>query len=269
MKADRLERIRDHLYSHGACTAEELAAVVDASAATIRRDLVVLERQGVVDRSFGSVRIASGAGVELAFEVRERQRIAQKRAIAARAYDLLRPHGAVFLDAGTTVLQLARLLRISPMPLAVFTNGLAVAQELMHVAKLRVTLLGGALRSENASVVGPAAEAMLDRLWFDQLFLGASAIGDDAHIYSLDPAEASLNERMIERSAAVAVLADSGKFGHRATHRVAALTPSIRVITDPDLPSLHRRRLAEAGVEVTIARFDAVVPAPAGPDPTP
>ena len=259
MRPARLDTIRDHLYAHGASTAEQLAIAVGSSVATIRRDLVLLERQGIVDRSFGSVRIASGAGVELAFDVRERQGIAQKRAIAARAYDLLRPHSAVFLDAGTTVLQLARLLRVSPIPLGVFTNGLAVAQELMHVAKLRVTLLGGALRSENASVVGPAAEAMLDRLWFDQLFLGVTAVGDDGYIYSLDPAEASLNERMIERSAAVAVMADSGKFGRRATHRVAPLTPSIRVLTDPDLSPIHRRRLAEAGVDVTFARFEVPV----------
>lgn len=266
MKPDRLASIRDHLYAHGASTAEDLAVAVGSSVATIRRDLVVLERQGIVDRSFGSVRIASGAGIEIAFEVRERQNLAQKRAIAARAHELIRPHSAIFLDAGTTVLQLARLLRVSPVPLAVFTNGLAVAQELMHVAKLRVTLLGGALRSENASVVGPAAEAMLDRLWFDQLFLGVNAVGDDGFIYALDPAEASLNERMIERSAAVAVLADGGKFGRRATHRVAPLTPPIRVLTDPGLPATHRRRLAEAGVDVTIVQVPVPAPASAGND---
>ena len=264
MKPDRLASIRDHLYAHGASSAEDLALAVGSSVATIRRDLVVLARQGIVDRSFGSVRIASGAGIEIAFEVRERQNLAQKRAIAATAYELIRPHGAVFLDASTTVLQLARLLRVSPVPLAVFTNGLAVAQELMHVSKLRVTLLGGALRSENASVVGPAAEAMLDRLWFDQLFLGVSTVGDDGYIYSLDAVEASLNERMIERSAAVAVMADSGKFGRRATHRVGPLTPSIRVITDPDLSKIHRRRLAEAGVDLMFARFRAPAPTSAG-----
>ena len=254
MKPARLDAIRDHLYAHGLATVEQLATIVGSSVATVRRDLVHLERQGIVDRDFGSVRIASGAGVELAFEVRERQNIAQKRAIAARAYDLLRPHSAVFLDASTTVLQLARLLRVSPVPLAVFTNGLAVAQELMHVGKLEVTLLGGAVRSANASVVGPAAEAMLDRLWFDQLFLGVTAVGDDSYIYALDPAEASLNERMIERSGIVVVLADSGKFGRRSTYRVASLAPPIRVLTDPDLSPIQRRRLADAGVDVVVAR---------------
>ena len=103
----------------------------------------------------------------------------------------------MFLDAGTTVLQLARLIRINPLPLRIFTNGLAVAQEFLNVPDLEVAILGGQLRSENASLVGPQAEAMLESLWFDQLFLGASAIGPDGAIYSVDSAEASFNKCML------------------------------------------------------------------------
>ena len=213
----------------------------------------------------GGARIASGAQVEVGFGTRERQNLVQKRAIAAAAFALLRPQTSVFLDAGTTVLQLARRLRVSPMPLSVFTNGLLVAQELMDVPKLRVTLLGGQLRSENASLVGPAAEAMLDGLWFDQLFLGATAIGDDGCIYSLDAAEASLNRTMMARSAAVVVLADASKFGHRVTYLVAPLNAATAVISDRQLGAAHQRRLAEAGASLSIApqgRVDA--PADAG-----
>jgi DeoR/GlpR family transcriptional regulator of sugar metabolism len=151
------------------------------------------------------------------------------------------------------VLQLAHRLRVSPVPLAVFTNGLLVAKALMGVPKLRVTMLGGQLRSENASLVGPAAESMLDGLWFDQLFLGASAIGDDHAIYSVDVAEASLNARMMARSAAVAVLADASKFGRRTTFMVSPLTAATTVISDEALDAGHRRRLRDAGVALSIA----------------
>ena len=206
-----------------------------------------------MSRTHGGARLASGAHVEVEFTTRERHRLAEKRAIGAAAYALLRPQTAVFLDAGTTVLQLAHRLRASPIPLAVFTNGLLVAQTLMGTPKLRVTLLGGQLRSENASLVGPAAEAMLDGFWFDRLFLGASAIGDDGAVYSLDAAEASLNARMMTRAAAVTVLADSSKFGRRATYLVTPLTAATAVISDRQLEAGHRRRLAEAGVAVSIA----------------
>ncbi len=253
MKPDRLDAIRQHLYARGTSSIEALVQATGASVATVRRDLAALEQQGVVSRTHGGARIASGAHVEVEFTTRERHKLAQKRAIAGAAFELLRPQTVVFLDAGTTVLQLAHRLRVSPVPLSVFTNGLLVAKALMGVPKLRVTMLGGQLRSENASLVGPAAEAMLDGLWFDRLFLGASAIGDDHAIYSVDAAEASLNARMMARSAAVTVLADASKFGQRTTYMVSPLTAATAVISDEALDAGHRRRLRQAGVAVTIA----------------
>ena len=174
------------------------------SGATFR----TLDRAGAIDRVHGGARIAEGSSVELAFQERAKRNISAKRTIATAAYKLLAPRTSIFLDAGTTVLQLARLIRINPLPLRIFTNGLAVAQEFLNISDLEVVLLGGQLRSENASLVGPQAETMLESIWFDQLFLGASAIGPDNAIYSVDSAETSLNQRMLTRSAQRYVLAE-------------------------------------------------------------
>jgi DeoR/GlpR family transcriptional regulator of sugar metabolism len=97
---------------------------------------------------------------------------------------------------------------------------------------------------------------MLLSLWFDQLFLGVSAIGEDGAAYSVDSAEASLNRCMLARSAQRLLLADSSKFGTMATYRVAPVA-SLRVITDSRLDSDWRGRLADFGVEATIV--DAAV----------
>jgi DeoR family fructose operon transcriptional repressor len=253
MQAERLTMIRQHLYAHGPATVQTLAEAVAASLATVRRDLRMLEREGVIERVHGGARIADGGVVEAAFAARENRRLEAKRTIAAAAFALLRPHSAVFLDAGTTVLQLARSLSLSPLPLTVFTNGLAVAQELLGVKPVRLVMLGGQIRGENASVVGPQAEAMLDRLSFDQLYLGVSAIGVDGMIHSFDPAEASVNSRMLARAAQCYVLADASKFGLRATYAVAPLRATTAVISDAALSAEWRARLSEGGVELTIA----------------
>jgi DeoR/GlpR family transcriptional regulator of sugar metabolism len=257
LKVERLDAIRSHLYAHGFSSIQALADSVGASLATIRRDLNVLEREGAIDRVHGGARIAEGSSVEVAFQERAKQHLAEKRALAAAAYKLLTPHATVFLDAGTTVLQLARLIRVNPLPLRIFTNGLAVAQEFLNVPNLEVAILGGQLRSENASLVGPQAEAMIEGLWFDQLFLGVSAIGPDCAIYSVDSAEASLNGRMLPRSAQRFVLADSSKFGTMATYRVAPLTAATKVVTDAKLPSEWRGRLADMGIDLAIADIEA------------
>nr|WP_210282328.1 DeoR/GlpR family DNA-binding transcription regulator [Mesorhizobium sp. RMAD-H1] len=252
VKAERLDAIRSHLYANGFSTIQALADALGASLATVRRDLQILEQQGAIDRVHGGARIAEGSSVELAFQEREKRHLSAKRAIATAAYELLAPRTAIFLDAGTTVLQLARLIRINPMPLRIFTNGITVAQEFLNIPNLEVVLLGGQLRSENASIVGPQAEAMLETIWFDQLFLGASAISPDGAIYSVDSAEASLNRCMLTRSAHRFVLADSSKFGTMATYKVAPLNTA-RVITDAGLSQEWLRQLSEFGVEVTIA----------------
>lgn len=256
VKTDRLDEIRSHLYAKGFSTIQDLADAVGASLATVRRDLQVLEQNGVIDRVHGGARIAEGSSVEMAFQEREKRQLAAKRAIANAAYELLSPRTAIFLDAGTTVLQLAKLIRLNPMPLRIFTNGLIVAQEFLNIPHLEVTLLGGQLRSENASMVGPQAEAMLETLWFDQLFLGASAISPDGAIYSVDSAEASLNRRMLTRSADRYVLADSSKFGTTATYKVAPLTDA-KLITDAVINAEWRSKLAETNVLTSFAPIGA------------
>ena len=100
-------------------------------------------------RSHGGAQIAAVSGVEIAFESPEQIKLLRKRANVAVAYGLLRPDSSVFPDAGTTLLQLARRLRLYPMPLRDFTNCLPVAQVLMS-CPLSLSCIWAALHRENA-----------------------------------------------------------------------------------------------------------------------
>ena len=253
MKLDRVSAIRRHLFTRGYSSVGEIAKAVGVSEPTVRRDLMDLEAAGVILRSHGGARIAEGSGAEVAFEAREGIALAEKRAIGEAAYQMVRPGSAVFLDAGTTVLQLARRLRLNPVPCHVFTNCLAVAQVLVGVPEVAVTLLGGSVRAQNASTVGPLAEEALERLWFDQVFLGAGAIGPEGGISSADEQEAALNARMLRRGALVVVLTDASKFGRRLTWAVGGIGPGVRVVTDARLGADWQARLAEWGAALTLA----------------
>jgi DeoR/GlpR family transcriptional regulator of sugar metabolism len=255
---DRDTLIRQHLYARGQSTIQELAGIADASIATIRRDLQRLEEKGVIERTHGGARIAGSVGVEVAFEAREQHCLDAKRAIAELAYGMLRPRSSVFLDAGTTVLQLARHVRLAPMPLAVFTNSLAVAQMLLGLPEVQVTMLGGQLRPENLSAVGPIAERSINDLWFDQLFIGASAIqarGTPVSIdlATIDGAEASRNACMLRRATQTCVLADASKFGLTATYHVAPLAAVTDLVTDQEISSEWQAWLSELRLRLSIA----------------
>lgn len=253
MKLDRATAIRQYLYAKGHCSTAEIAQAVGASEPTVRRDLLALEADGQILRTHGGAQIAETSGIEIAFELREQINLPFKRAIGASAYRHLRPETSVFLDAGTTVLQLARRLRLNPLPLRVFTNCLPVAQVLMGAPQVTVTLLGGTMRRENASMVGMLAEAALERLWFDQLFLGAGAIAEDGSISGMDEQEARLNTLMLGRARSPIVLSDADKFGRRLTYGVGKLAAGAQVVTDARLSADWHHRLAELGVGLTLA----------------
>lgn len=255
MKSNRLEAIRSHLYNHGPTSINDLAQVMNASLATIRRDLTELEEAGTIDRLHGGARLAQGSSVEIDFDMREQQNIAEKRAIAAAAYARIKPHGSVFLDAGTTVLQVANLLKIEPLPCLVFTNGLRVAQELFNVPRTRVNMIGGSLRNENASFVGPLAEQTLRSIWIDTLMLGVGAIADDGVIYSIDSSEAQLNALMIERSSQHVILATTAKFGHRSTFAVGPVPKGATIITSQHLGEEWQNKIREWGCELVLTQL--------------
>ena len=250
MLEPRLEQIQKLLFSSGYVTVGDLAQNTQSSAATVRRDLERLEGLGLVTRTRGGARLAQTSGAEIAFQAREHQEVAYKRAIATSAYKLLRPNSNVLLDAGTTVLQLARLIRRKPMPLTVITNSIPVTQELLGIAQVKLFVLGGQLRSENLSSVGVYAEDALRRFWAEQLFLGSNAVHLEHGLSSHDPLEASINAVMLERSETRILLSDSSKFGARAMHCVAPLRSLHRIITDQRLPDHWSNALQTTGVQL-------------------
>ncbi|GBQ12449.1 DeoR/GlpR family DNA-binding transcription regulator [Swaminathania salitolerans] len=260
MQPDRLTRIRHHLYRHGLTGVNDLAKLVDTSVVTMRRDLQKLEELGYIRRTHGGAEIAHAGALEIGFEARETQGLAVKRAIADAAYAALRPHCAIFLDSGTTVLQLALRLSLDPLPLSVFTNSIAIVQALMNTPSIQLSQIAGRVRAENRSVVGPLAERAIEGLWFDQLFLGTSAVQDDASLATQDCEEASMNAAMIRHAGERHLLIDSSKFGRHATYRVAALSELTHVITDEGIIEPWYERLERAGLHRTIVTGHAPAP---------
>lgn len=251
MTNNRKEMIRNHLFEKGQTPVQNLSEIIGTSIATLRRDLLEMEREGIIERLHGSARIAVSAKAEVGFNARESSNLLAKRAIAAAASKTIVPKSTIFLDAGTTVLQLARSIKLMKMPLTVFTNGVIVAQELAHVPEISVSLLGGRIRPENMSIVGPFAEKMISELWFDQLFLGASAIANDGWLTSYDVDEARLNSCMVSRTNSLSILTEHQKFGSRATYNVVKLSGGVNIITNQQVNAEFKKYVADNNIKLT------------------
>jgi DeoR/GlpR family transcriptional regulator of sugar metabolism len=244
----RLERLREILRIDHVVSVEELSRRLEVSAATVRRDLAQLESLGEVRRVHGG-----GVGTESRLEeplfddktsiaAREKQRIAQA------ALKFIQPNDTIFLDGGSTVLELARLIR-DRSNLTVVTNSLRAAIELAAQGP-RVILIGGEFRRLSQTLVGPLTRLTLDEVHVDKAFMGTIGLTLEDGLTTTDPSEAYTKELVMQHARQVFLLADHSKVG-KVSFACAGQLGRVQVlITDKQVDRKFSSRLRKDGVEV-------------------
>ena len=226
----RHQAILDLVRTHDA-SVEELCATLDVSEATIRRDLTVLAKQRRLVRTFGGATALVGMHEpEASLEERKEAQAEQKEAIARAAAAHVRDGDTVLLDGGTTCAALARHLSARD-DLHVVTNNLLAVMALANASGVRLTLIGGELRSSSMSTLGPLAELILGRLTVDVAFLGADGVVAEFGLCEATAEQAWLKECIVARAAEVIVLADSAKLGRAHQQHWTPLPRDWRLIT--------------------------------------
>lgn len=254
----RREEIYRLATTAGLTSVEELSQRFQVTASTIRRDLALLNEQGKLARTYGGA-LAIGAHPEASLRQRIGEAFEQKQAIAQWAAEQVLPGESILLDGGSTVGALAHALH-GHTSLAVTTPALNTVQELSDSPGVQVDCLGGRLRSVSQTFVGPLAEAALERMTFDRVFLGADAVTADDGICEADQSQTRLKELMARRGTHVYVLADSSKLGQRPFHAWVRLPLPWTLVTDasadPDQVELFRR----AGTQVQTVPVEHAAP---------
>jgi DeoR family transcriptional regulator, aga operon transcriptional repressor len=248
---ERRRRICELLRAEGRVTVESLAARFGTSQVTIRADLSTLESAGALARTHGGALSVEDADQSLDFK--QLQHRAEKLRIAAAAAALVRDGETIVLDSGTTTAEIARRIRTLELKsVNVITNALNIAALLIDVAAVRLIVPGGILRRESNSLSGPMAEAALDTLQADRLYLGADGVDPQIGIMTPHVAEAQLNARMIAMSRQVVVVADSSKFARRNISLIARIEQLHMLITDRAAPPEAVEQLRQRGIEVQL-----------------
>lgn len=247
----RRERVAQIVRARRAVRVEDLRVELGVSLATIRRDLDELESAGALRRVHGGAVATDERPIETRFAEKEAEWSAQKRRIAARAMQLIEPAETLYLDSGSSVLELARLLD-GRTDLTVVTNSLPAIAELAAPGP-RVVVLGGELRPLSQAVVGPLSRLLLEQLYVDRAFMGTFGLSLDAGLTTSDPAEAYTKELVLGRARQVVLLADSRKLGTRSFAHAGRLDQLDVLITDALLPDRAASAFERAGVLVIVA----------------
>ncbi len=175
--ADRKQFILDQLEQRGACSYAEMAEALGVSTMTIRRDLEEPIRQGTVIKTVGGVQRAHAPSYlyETALHSRLAVQREEKRAIARRALELVKPHSTLFVDGSTTCLELARLLAQEKKGLTIVTNSALACLELGKSSDNTIVGIGGHYDANSLCYVGPQAEDWAKTLFVDIAFVSTKA----------------------------------------------------------------------------------------------
>jgi DeoR/GlpR family transcriptional regulator of sugar metabolism len=229
----------------------QLAKRFGVSEMTIRRDLRALGDSGLALRCYGGAVASRRITLEFAFDERRNRNLSEKRRIAQAAVRLIRPGQSLFLDTGTTTLEIAVLLSQADLPCRVMTPSLAAASLLWAKENVELVLLGGRARQGSPDLVGPVTEWVLEQLSADWAFMGAEGIDLARGIFAEEAEVARMETLMASNARRTVLVADSTKFGRRGAARYLALRDLDEIITDRRLGRRERRILRKAGVKTT------------------
>jgi DeoR family fructose operon transcriptional repressor len=221
---------------------------------TVRRDLAILEQQGLIHRVHGGAVPADAlTTVEIAVAERDQAAAEQKDRIARAAAAFLPGEGgSILLDSGTTTRRLAGLLP-TDRRLTLFTNTASIAMKVAGLSSVEVHLLGGRVRPTTQAAVGPATIAALHDLRVDVSFLGTNGLTADFGLTTPDPDEAAVKAAMIAAGQRVVVLADSRKLGVETMVRFGTCDQIDAVITDGGVSDADVTALEALDIEVVVA----------------
>lgn len=223
------------LHLTGYVEAKDLAVTLSADSSTIRRDLEALAQAGHLHRTHGGARIRTQVdAVDVPYDTREREHQPAKALIAVAATELVRDGDSVILDSGSTTRQFALKLR-ERRDLTVVTNDLEIGRLVADYPGVHLLVTGGELLPSTYTLFGARAVGFVEDLRVDWTFLGADAIDVDAGITNTNTLEIPLKRAMLAAGRTTVVLADSGKFGHRALGLMATLQEVDQIITDTGL----------------------------------
>jgi DeoR family transcriptional regulator, fructose operon transcriptional repressor len=249
----RQRRIEEHLIKVEFASLEELAAQVDASVSTVRRDLDALETQGHIRRTHGGARLVNPRSDEYAFAARDAHQAQEKDLIGRACAELIVPNQTVIIDAGTTCFHVAR--HLEPKTPHIITNSLPVAHHFSGAHKLEIVVSGGVIYPRLGVLVGPLAVATFRQIQADVAVMSCGGVTPEgitnSHALLID-----IQRAMMQAARRIILCIDHTKFGRQSISRLGELGAIDCLVSNHRPPDELLNALEQVGTEVIVAEPD-------------
>ena len=247
---ERMRGIMKKLEGENRVLIADLAKEYNTTSVTIRKDLDILENQGLLKRTHGGAILHKPLFHGLNLNEKEKLNADEKKRIADEAVKLISEGDVVILDSGSTTTQLARNMK-NLKGITVITNAVNIALEL-SASDCEIILTGGALQKNSSTLVGPFADDILRKISADKLFHGVDGIDYETGLTTPDIIEANTSRVMMQRAGENILLVDSSKFGRRSLGVICQIKEINKIITTRKMDKNEIKNLKDIGVEVII-----------------
>jgi len=227
---ERHAKIQHLVRAKGFITIDHLAAQFEVTPQTIRRDINILSREGLIHRYHG------GAGLppsteNVAYTQRKVLCLKAKEEIARMVAACIPDHASLFINIGTTTEEIAKML-CGHERLRVITNSLNVASIMAGNEHFEIIVAGGLVRPRDGGIVGPLTIDFIQQFRVDFGIIGISGIDMDGTLLDFDYREVRAARAIIENSRKVFLAADHTKFGRNAMVRLGDIGEIDALFTD-------------------------------------
>jgi DeoR family ulaG and ulaABCDEF operon transcriptional repressor len=254
----RRKRLLKLLAEHRTATVQQFVEWLNASPATVRRDIGWLAARNLLTRTRGGAENLPPDRPQLAhsgetFEDNIRCYVARKRAIARQAVSMCVEGETVIINGGTTTFMMTEFL--ADKRLKILTNSFPMAARLLASSENEITLPGGTIYRERNVILSPFDNDITQHHYASKMFTsvyGLSLLG----LIEADPLLVQAEKRLINQAEELVVLADSSKFAHKAGLILCGLDRVSCVITDTGASDKAVQTLEHYGVKVITVRAD-------------
>lgn len=251
LKDHRQQYIMEELQRKASVTVTELSSALNLSEVTVRKILADMERDDKLRRTWGGAVSISGSMQERTYTEKETLHVAEKQAIARAVYDNIKDGEAVFLDTGTTTIELAKLIVEGPKrKILVCTNGVNIAMEMTRIHDIEVIVAGGELRHSIHSCVGSTTQNFLKSMSFDKGFVTGDHFTLERGYSTPSLREAELKRIALAASKQKFILMDYSKYGNDSLMQIVPAGGIDVLATDWHMPDNVVACFDDIGVKV-------------------
>lgn len=230
---NRLEYITNQLTMKKFVSVEELSQELEVSGETIRRDLKVLEEDGVLKRTHGGAYLEGSTGSDVNVQVRKNILLPNKEQIAILCSQFIQADDTIFLDSSTTSLEIAK--RITQLPITVITPSFLIVNFLSNYRNIRVIALGGVLDTVNMCFTGKTAIDNMAGVYARKGFISCRSISGRYGVMDSNEQIAQVRAAAIKNCYKRFLVADHTKFGNTSLYKIADFADFDVVVTDEPL----------------------------------